>query len=151
MGTKIPPLVLLVFWMATMWLVAWLLPGSFGFSADKYAFLTWCLFGLSGIIGVVSLIAFFKMRTTVDPLHPEKASKLVVTGIYRYSRNPMYLAILILLICWTIRLGQPINFVFPALFIWYMNRFQIIPEERALQSKFGSHYTAYCQKVRRWV
>jgi len=102
MKTKIPPLVILVVWMAAMWMVEQLLPERLAFSPDRYAFVTWCLFGLSGVTGLVSLIAFVKLRTTVDPLHPEKASQLVVTGIYRYSRNPMYLAILLLLVCWTI-------------------------------------------------
>jgi len=89
--------------------------------------------------------------TTVNPMKPESSSALVRSGIYAWSRNPMYVGFLLILIAWAILLSNATAFVFLPGFLLYMNRFQIEPEERALFSTFGQHFTAYAARVRRWI
>ncbi|WP_447598632.1 methyltransferase family protein [Nitrospira sp. Nam80] len=110
------------------------------------------LFVIAGamIIGL-GVVAFSRAKTTVNPLKPDSASSLVVTGIYGVTRNPMYLGLFVILIGWAIFLSNALGFVCLALFILYMNRFQIEPEERALASLFGKEFAAYRSRVRRWL
>ncbi|NNE78150.1 MAG: isoprenylcysteine carboxylmethyltransferase family protein, partial [Pricia sp.] len=93
---------------------------------------------------------FARLRTTINPTQPSKANKLVDGGIYAYSRNPMYLALLLILLAWGIWLGNAFNTLLAAGFVAYMNRFQIVPEEQALLDIFGKAYRKYCINVRRW-
>lgn len=102
-------------------------------------------------IDLISVAAFFRRRTTVNPLTPEKTQKLVIDGFYRFSRNPMYLGMLLMLIGWALWLGHAFAFAWPALFVWLINEMQIKPEERALEEKFGEAYIAYKRRVRRWI
>lgn len=102
------------------------------------------------VIGLISLIQFYSFRTSIDPLDPTKTSKLVTGGFYKYSRNPMYLAMLLLLLAWGIYLGNAFNTLLAAGFVYYMNIFQIIPEEKVLSQKFAKEYQKYCVMVRRW-
>ncbi|MEO1475370.1 MAG: isoprenylcysteine carboxylmethyltransferase family protein, partial [Pseudomonadota bacterium] len=90
-------------------------------------------------------------RTTVNPLRPDKATHLVVTGLYRISRNPMYLGLAILLTGWGLYLGDAANLAVLAAFIGFITIFQIKPEEEILRSKFGDDYIDYCRRVRRWI
>ena len=102
-------------------------------------------------ICALGVVAFRQARTTVNPLAPELASALVVAGIYRYTRNPMYLGFLILLLGWAVFLENVAAFLVLPLFVLYMNRFQIEPEERALEALFGQEFVDYKQSVRRWI
>lgn len=147
---KIPPALLVALFAVAMWVIATLVPG-----------LTVRMVGMSAVAGVfvavglfiirAGAMAFGQARTTLDPRYPDQTSALVVQGIYRYSRNPMYLGFTSLLIAWAAYLGNLASVVLIPLFIAYMNRFQIGPEERALQAAFGKEYTAYRAKVRRWL
>ena len=103
------------------------------------------------LVGVFGISAFIKLRTTVDPRYPERASKLVVIGIYRYSRNPMYLAIVFVLTGVSVYLGALSSFLVVFFFVAYINQFQIAPEERMLKQKFGEKYVQYIKQVRRWL
>ena len=103
------------------------------------------------MVVVLGAIAFRRAGTTVNPLHPENASALVVRGIYRLTRNPMYLGMLILLVGWAVLLANFIPWIFLPGFVLYMNRFQIGPEERMLASMFGNDFTLYRSRVRRWL
>ena len=105
---------------------------------------------VAAIIGVISLIQFFRAKTSLDPTKPSKVSSLVTDGLYKYSRNPMYLAILLVLLAWGLWLGNAFNTLLAALFVGYMNRFQILPEEEALLKSFGKQYQQYLTSVRRW-
>ncbi|WP_244953633.1 isoprenylcysteine carboxylmethyltransferase family protein [Xanthomonas axonopodis pv. vasculorum] len=89
--------------------------------------------------------------TTVNPLHPERSSALVTSGLYRYSRNPMYLGYALALLGWVICQRQPLGLVIVAFFIGYMTIFQILPEERHLSVRFPAEYATYKRAVRRWV
>ena len=95
--------------------------------------------------------AFREANTTVDPRAPENASQIVGSGIYRFTRNPMYLGVLVVLIAWTALLANVGAAVVPVLFALYITRWQIVPEERALAQKFGAEYEAYRNSVRRWL
>ncbi|HNY29493.1 MAG TPA: isoprenylcysteine carboxylmethyltransferase family protein [Fibrobacteria bacterium] len=97
------------------------------------------------------ILEFRRRKTTVDPRYPEKASILVCSGIYRYTRNPMYVGALLLLLATAIAVQAPATLIFLPLFVWHMNAFQIRPEEEMLLAKFGEPYGDYMRKVRRWV
>ena len=100
---------------------------------------------------LLGLAAFRTLRTTVNPLKPERASALVTVGIYRITRNPMNVGMSLLLLAWAVCLSALLPFAGPALFVLYLTRFQIQPEERALKALFGEEYTAYAARVRRWL
>lgn len=107
---------------------------------------------LAGVgFDLLGLWAFLRARTSINPLKPGKASALVTGGIYRVTRNPMYVGLACLLAAWAVHLSALWPFAGPALFILYMNRFQIGPEERVMRGKFGDAYAAYAAKVRRWL
>jgi protein-S-isoprenylcysteine O-methyltransferase Ste14 len=103
------------------------------------------------LLAAAAVVSFIRHKTTVNPLAPSRASHLVTTGVYAYSRNPIYLGDLLLLIALAVWLGNLLNLIVPAVFAVYITRFQIVPEERALARSFGERYTAYCAAVRRWL
>ncbi|MDF2399026.1 isoprenylcysteine carboxylmethyltransferase family protein [Pseudomonas sp. 3MA1] len=96
-------------------------------------------------------ISFRRARTTVNPLKPEAASALVTSGIYRHTRNPMYVGFALWLLAWGLYLASPLVLLGVLGFVLYMNRLQIAPEERALGRLFGADFAAYLQRVRRWL
>ena len=103
------------------------------------------------LIAMAAIWSFKKRQTTVNPHHLDKVTALVTTGVFKYSRNPMYLSLAITLIGWSIILGAIWTIAFVILFILYLTQFQIKPEERMLHKKFGLAYESYCSKVRRWL
>jgi protein-S-isoprenylcysteine O-methyltransferase Ste14 len=100
---------------------------------------------------VFGLVEFRRERTTFSPMKPENASALVVSGIFRFTRNPMYLGLLMFLLAWASYLSNGVALLGLPAFVLYMNRFQIAPEERALAALFGADFTAYKARVRRWM
>lgn len=146
---KIPPVGVFLLFGGAMYLLArWLPVGRFDFFGRMQ--LAWFLGGLSLAVGVWAVALFLRHRTPADPTRPHRARHLVVVGVYNYSRNPMYLALLLLLLAWGLYLENVFNTLLCALFVAYMNRFQIGPEESALESRFGQDYRQYCLLVRRW-
>ena len=108
--------------------------------------------GLGGLaIDVAGVASFRRARTTVNPLRPDKANALVTTGIYRLTRNPMYLGMATLLTGWAAWLATPWALLGVAGFVAWITRFQILPEERALSRLFGAGYDAYRARARRWI
>lgn len=147
--SKIPPPIVMLLIGGLMWMVS----GKpairiTGFAATAAAFV---LAAVGMIVELAGLFSFLRARTTFDPIHPQSATRLVVTGIYRFTRNPMYLGDLILLLAWAAFLARPLALVFTPLFVLYINRFQIKPEERALSALFGNRYEEYKSRVRRWL
>ena len=146
---KVPPLALVFLFGALMWLVSatsvftMALPWHFG--------LTLILCGTGFAIVLAGVLAFRRAKTTVNPLTPEATTTIITTGIYRFTRNPMYLGFLFALVGWAIYLSNLLAFALLPLFVWYMNRFQILPEERALAAKFSHAFSAYKGSVRRWL
>ena len=102
-------------------------------------------------IAVAAISRFNRARTTVDPMDPSKASHLVTSGIFRFTRNPIYVGMLLLLIGWAVGLGTASPWLVPPIFVLVMTLAQIIPEERALEALFGDHYLAYRGRVPRWI
>lgn len=96
-------------------------------------------------------VAFRQAKTTVNPLKPETASSLVMAGVYRHTRNPMYVGVVCLLVGWAVYLSSLPAFAGPVVFVLFITRFQIIPEERVLSAKFGPKFAEYRAKVRRWL
>jgi protein-S-isoprenylcysteine O-methyltransferase Ste14 len=100
------------------------------------------------LAGGASLI---RSKTTVDPTHPHGVCRFVSTGVYRLTRNPIYLGDLLLLLAWATYLWSPVAVALTPLFVIYIDRFQIKAEERALEEIFGAKYVEYKNRVRRWV
>lgn len=147
---KIPPPVQGLFWATIMWGASNVWPDfKFRFKGQNIIGLGLVSVGLA--IELISVGAFFRNKTTVNPMKPEKASKLVITGLYRFSRNPMYLGLLTLLTGWAIILGNPFNVICLAAFVFGMNWLQIVPEEVRLARIFGQDYQDYKNRVRRWI
>ena len=147
---KIPPAAQFLAVAACMWLVANYVP-SLQFAMPARKLLVAAFFCLGGIVAMPAIAAFRAAGTTVDPRFPDKASGLVVGGIYRYSRNPMYLGLLCLLIAWAFYLSNLLAFACIPFFVLGMNRLQIRPEEIAMEKQFGDEYRAYRKSVRRWI
>jgi protein-S-isoprenylcysteine O-methyltransferase Ste14 len=144
-----PPLVTLLAGLA-MWLLATVVPLA-SVALPGQRLLAWlALLGGTTLIGV-SVLLFVRARTTIEPTRPGRAKRLVVGGFNRFTRNPMYLGMLLWLLAWALWLGSLSAFVGLPLFVLYLNRFQISLEERFLAEKFGAEYQAYCARVRRWI
>lgn len=106
---------------------------------------------LGAAIALGGVASFRRARTTVNPLKPESSAALVSTGVYSFTRNPMYLGMALVLLGWAAYLSSPWAVAGPLLFAGYITRFQIIPEERVLHGLFGAPYAEYKQRVRRWL
>jgi protein-S-isoprenylcysteine O-methyltransferase Ste14 len=100
---------------------------------------------------VAGMVSFALARTTINPLKPETTAYLVRSGVYRISRNPMYVGLLFALVGWAVYLASAWALLGPVAFVPYMNRFQIAPEEQVLSALFGTEYADYASKVRRWL
>lgn len=111
---------------------------------------SWLAFLLGSTFPTWAIITFRRAQTTLDPTDPGKASRLVVHGPYRITRNPMYLGLLLVLFGWTLWLGNLTGFLVLPVFIIVVTYFQVIPEEQALCALFGEEYTRYQQHVYRW-
>lgn len=102
-------------------------------------------------ISLAGVISFRRAKTTLNPMKPSRTSSLVNSGIYRLTRNPMYLGLLLVLIAWAVFLSGVWPLLGPVIFVFYINRFQITPEERVLSAMFGADYSAYKSSVSRWL
>ncbi len=147
---KIPPVVVGLVTAGLMWLVVQATP-EYGFDIPQRRLVAQVVAAAGFVVAAWGVVAFRLAGTTVNPMKPESSSSLVVTGIYAFTRNPMYLGLLLVLVAWAIHLAHPAAFLVLPLFVLYMNRFQIQPEERALASRFGPSFTAYASRVRRWI
>ena len=147
---RVPPVLVVLFVGILMWLAArtWptlvvRLPGAMVIAAVLV------------VIGTASIAAgvfgFRRAKTTVNPTTPDAATAVVTGGIYTRTRNPMYLGMVLVLLAWAVMLCSLLALLGPVGFVLYMNRFQIVPEERVLHQKFGAAYDTYRAQVRRWI
>ena len=148
MKTKIPPPILALLMIGLIYLSSLIVvPITFTYQG------TFSILGI--IIGLACAIPSFRLfaryKTTISPLTPSETTTLVTEGMYRYSRNPMYLGLLLLTFSSTIWFGTWLGLILNIMFIFLINFLQIIPEEEALQEIFGEEYADYKKKVRRWV
>lgn len=146
---KIPPLVWVVGCAICMWACAQWLP-AFNFNLEHASGLGVLLAALGLAIAVSGILTFRKARTTVNPMRPEQAGSLVTGGPYRFTRNPMYLGMLLVLGGWFLHLHNLAALVFLPLYVTLLTTFQILPEERAMERLFGSEYADYKAAVSRW-
>lgn len=147
---KVPPPLVAVLIGAGMWGAARWLPGIAILPSLRYALVV--LMGLFAVVVAGSAIREFRrVRTTVNPIQIEKASRLVTAGVFRYTRNPMYVGIVAGLVGWAIWLAVPWVLAGPLLLAAFLHRFQILPEEQVMRAKFGAEFDEYCRRVRRWL
>lgn len=148
--TRIPPPLIGLLMALIMWLAARATPElSAAIPARRGIAVA---LGVAGLAVVVAgVVQFRRARTTVNPLNPAAASDLVESGVYRVTRNPMYLGFAFVLAGWAVCLASPPAVLGVFAFVGYMNRFQIIPEERALRANFPGAFDAYARRVRRWL
>jgi protein-S-isoprenylcysteine O-methyltransferase Ste14 len=147
---KIPPPLITAIFALIMWLLSSLVTlitinAELQMAAVAFVVIVAALFLISAVV------SFHLAKTTVNPLQPESASLLVVSGVFKISRNPMYVGFTLLLLAWNIYLSAPVLLIMVLLFTAIITRFQIIPEERAMLKLFGDQFTAYQQSVRRWL
>ena len=154
MDLKIIPIVQLIIAAIIMFVLAYSLPSLNFAITSRFTLtitLTVILISIASIIGVLALYDFRKHKTTYHPHTPEKTTTVVDSGIYAYSRNPMYLSLVLVLLALAIYLQNISCFTVIPFFIWYITQYQIKPEERMLDKLFVDDYQAYCTKVRRWL
>ena len=147
---KIPPLLLVLLIGGAMWL----LPATLALPAALLAWAKLLAIGsalVGSVICIAGVVAMRMGHTTVNPTNPAATVNMVTFGIYSITRNPMYLGFLLWLTGWAFYLANGLGFLFLPGFVLYMNRFQIIPEERVLAGKFSAQFEAYRARVRRWI
>jgi protein-S-isoprenylcysteine O-methyltransferase Ste14 len=147
---KIPPLLVWLVMAGAMLGVAYSAP-QLSFTLAGSSAIALALVALGGAVATAGVVAFRRKRTTVNPLTPGDSSCVVSGGIYRVSRNPMYLGFLLALAGWAVYLSNVGAAVLLPAFVAYMTQYQIKPEERALLAKFGSEFAQYMSRVRRWL
>jgi protein-S-isoprenylcysteine O-methyltransferase Ste14 len=147
---KIPPVLVTALLALLMWLLSHLTPGIPIYTELRVTFLLFFT-GLGAYLGLAAVASFRKANTTVNPLTPEAISSLVVSGIFKRTRNPMYLALLLALTGWGLYLANIFSLLVTVGFVLYMNHFQIQPEERHLEEIFGSEFNDYKKQVRKWI
>jgi protein-S-isoprenylcysteine O-methyltransferase Ste14 len=147
---KVPPPAAALLAALAMWLVARGMEGlSFALPERRAVSIMLAVSGIA--ISTAGIWSFWRARTTVNPTRPEATSSLVATGIFRFTRNPMYLGLFLVLAGWAAHLANAAALAGPLLFALYITRFQILPEERALATKFGPEFDAYKLRTRRWI
>jgi protein-S-isoprenylcysteine O-methyltransferase Ste14 len=102
-------------------------------------------------VAMGGVVAFRRASTTVNPVRPDAASAMVTTGVYQYTRNPMYLGLVIILAAWALVLANLVAWLLVPLFAAWLDRFQVVPEERAMAARFGQRFEDYRRRVRRWI
>jgi protein-S-isoprenylcysteine O-methyltransferase Ste14 len=147
--TRMPPPIVTAAAIAGVWF------------ADRYDFgrvawqtpqwLVGVLIGFALLLMLLAVIEMFRRRTTVNPLTPDRSSALVTNGVFKLSRNPIYLGDALLIVAAGLFFSNLVFIPVLALFVIYINRFQINPEERALQKKFGQAFSIYLEQTRRWL
>lgn len=147
---KIPPVALALIAGSLMWMLTLVAPDlRFSFSAAPLVAIVLAVIGAG--IALLGVLEFRSAGTTVDPRIPDQSASLVQRGVYRVSRNPMYVGFLLVLCAWGIFLCNVATLVILPTFVLYMNRFQIRPEERHMNEKFGGSFRRYTETVRRWI
>ena len=150
LALKVPPVAQVIITAAAMYGVSKMVP-ALTFSLNGSTALAVALGAMGLSLGIMGVTQFRIAQTTPNPQALEQVSSLVTSGIYQYSRNPMYVGLVLILLGWAFYLSHLLAFVLLPIFILYMTHFQIQPEERMMAQKFGKTYQDYLNKVRRWI
>jgi len=145
--TKIPPPIVTLLCIG----IIYLFENKIEYSQPDFKAIGIIFLILGLIIIFLAVLKFIKIKTTVDPTRPHKTSNLVISGIYKITRNPMYLGMLFLIMAYTIYTNNVVGSITIPIFIFYINKFQIEPEEIEMRKKFGESFENYCKKVNRWI
>jgi len=147
---KIPPPLYLILFAVMMWFLKNNMPLYIWESSISIMFgMILIVIGIG--LDLLSLRGFVKAKTTINPLKPHNTSTLVTRGMYRITRNPMYLGLLCILTGWAFYLSSLVGVLLLPLFVWTLTIMQIIPEEKILEEKYSAQYLAYKSNVRRWI
>lgn len=147
---RIPPPLIALACVVAAWALTRYLPGM-ALDLPLHIPIALVVIAAGVVLALSGIVTFRKAGTTVDPHAPDRATSMVDTGPYRFTRNPMYLGLAIALLGICIYFANPLTLVAPIFFIAYITRYQIVPEERALLAKFGEPYARYLRSVRRWL
>lgn len=150
LDAKLPPPLVMLACGAIVWAAARLLP-ALAIEVPARIPLAIAVAAIALSIELAAAALFFRRRTTVNPLKPDTATQLIVGGLNRVSRNPMYVGQALLLAAWALWLAHALAPLGAVAFVLYITRFQILPEERALAARFGDDWRAYRARVRRWL
>lgn len=149
LALKVPPLALVALAATAMWLLPAI--AALPRLGPWHVGLCAALALLGAAVCPAGVLAFRQARTTVDPMRPAAATSLVVRGIYRHTRNPMYLGFLLALLAWALYLAKLSALLVLPLFVVYLTVFQVRPEEDAMRERFGADFEAYAARTRRWL
>ena len=148
MKTKIPPPIIALICILINYLSTYLInPIKF----PNIEIIGGLILLLGVVTAVLAILLFKKEKTTVNPMDPEETTTLVTNGIFSITRNPMYLGLFLSISSTILFFGSWFGIIILMFFVWYINKFQIIPEEEAMEKLFGNKYSEYRQKVRRWI
>lgn len=148
MKTKIPPPIIALMCIAINYLSTHFI-NPFKFPNIEIIGVFILLAGL--VTAFLGYLLFKKYKTTVNPINPEETTILVTTGIFSITRNPMYLGLFFVICSTVLFFGSWFGIIILMFFVWYINKFQIIPEEETMEKKFGNKYNEYKKNVRRWI
>jgi protein-S-isoprenylcysteine O-methyltransferase Ste14 len=147
---RIPPPIVMLLMGTLAWIGARYLP-SLSFQLPSNGIFS-SVFAIAGLfLNLYPKLAFDRAGTTINPLKPGSTTHLVTSGLYRYTRNPMYLGQWLILLGWTVYLHNFIGLLVLPAFVVYISYFQIRPEERQLSVLFPSEFAAFCGRSRRWL
>lgn len=147
---RVPPPLVAGLFMFVMWAVSFVVP-ALEINSGLGLVLSMLVVVTGIIFCIAAIVSFKKAKTTANPLKPETTRVLVSSGIYTISRNPMYVGLALFLLGWAVYLSSPWLTLGVVGFVFYMNHFQIEPEELALKDLFGAEFISYQSKVRRWL
>ena len=147
---RIPPPLVFAIIAVGMWAVALVAP-AIPIDNTLRLVIAGALFLLGSAFAPPAIVAFRRAKTTLDPVNIDAASTLVTGGVFGFSRNPMYVGLAALLASWAAYLAVPWTLLGPIVFVLFITRFQIIPEERVMHAKFGAAYRDYQKRVRQWL
>jgi protein-S-isoprenylcysteine O-methyltransferase Ste14 len=148
---RVPPLLVLLLVALGMWLAARLLGPRLELTANVRGLMALVLLAFGLAVAAGGVMSFRRARTTVNPMQPAQVSSMVTGGVYRFSRNPMYLGMLFVLAAWAAWLASVPALLGLPIFVLYLTRFQIVPEERVLAQRFAAEYASYARRTRRWL
>jgi protein-S-isoprenylcysteine O-methyltransferase Ste14 len=147
---RVPPLAVVLIAALLMWMLARRTPRLDWVTHWRLA-AALLLLAAGLVVAIAGVLEFRRARTTVNPMKPEATASMVCSGIYRHTRNPMYLGMVLVLAAWAVWLASLIAFAVLPAFVLYLNRWQIEPEERVLAGRFAGEFAAYRRSVRRWL